>query len=87
MAHIVLHKNFEKKYAKLSKKTKDSFKERRNLFLEDRGNYLLSVHPLHGRFHGYKSFNVTGDIRVVYKEMKEEAFLFVDIGTHEELYS
>jgi len=41
---------------------------------------------LHGEHKGFKSFNVTGDIRVIFKETKE-VFLFVDIGTHGELYS
>ena len=82
-----MHKHFGKKYSKLSKKVKDAFKERRDLFLENIHDPLLCVHMLHGEYKGYKSFNVTGDIRVIYKEVKEEVFLFVDIGSHGELYS
>ncbi|MDO8604460.1 MAG: type II toxin-antitoxin system mRNA interferase toxin, RelE/StbE family [bacterium] len=87
MKSILLHKHFEKKYSKLPKKIKDAFKERRNLFLKDMYNPILGTHTLHGKYKGYQSFNVTGDIRVVYKEVQEEIFLFVDIGTHPELYS
>ena len=87
MKSIILHKHFEKKYSKCSKKVKDAFKERRNLFLENIDNPLLGIHMLHGEYTGYKSFNVTGDIRVLYKEIKEEVFLFMDIGSHGELYS
>ena len=87
MRSILLHKHFEKKYAKLSKKMKEIFKERRNLFLEDVRNPLLDAHQLHGVRDGYKSFNVTGDVRVIYKEIMEGIFLFVDIGSHEDLYS
>ncbi|MHB8710445.1 MAG: type II toxin-antitoxin system RelE/ParE family toxin [Minisyncoccota bacterium] len=87
MRSILLHTHFEKKYSKFPKKVKDAFKERRNLFLYDMGNPLLSIHMLHGEHKGYKSFNVTGDIRVIYKEVKKDVFLFVDIGTHGELYS
>jgi len=86
MKSILLHKHFEKKYSKLPKKIKDAFKERRNLFLADIHNPLLDVHMLHGKRKGYQSFNVTGDIRVIYEET-EGIFLFVDIGTHGELYS
>jgi len=86
MKSISLHRNFEKKYSKLPKKIKDAFKERRNLFLADIHHPLLDVHMLHGKRKGYQSFNVTGNIRVVYKETKE-IFLLVDIGTHGELYS
>jgi mRNA-degrading endonuclease YafQ of YafQ-DinJ toxin-antitoxin module len=86
MKSVLLHKRFQKKYAKLSEKIKESFKERRNLFLDDINSPLLSIHLLHGKYSGYKSFNVTGDIRVVFKEIEKGAFLFLDIGTHGDLY-
>jgi len=87
MKSILLHKHFEKKYSRLPRKIKDAFKERRNLFLADIHSPLLNVHALHGEHGGYQSFNVTGDIRVIFRETKEEVFLFMDIGTHGELYS
>ena len=87
MKSILLHKHFEKRYAKLSKKIKVAFKERKILFLENMYNPLLGTHALHGKYKGYQSFNVTGDIRVVYKEEEKDIFLFADIGTHPELYS
>ena len=87
MRSIIFHKNFEKNYSKLSGKSKEAFKERRNLFLVDSNNPLLVVHLLHGKYSGYKSFNVTADIRVIYKEVEDDIFLFVDIGSHSKLYS
>lgn len=87
MRNIFLHKRFEKRYSKLPKKIKNAFKERRDLFLEDVYNPILNVHMLHGEHKGYRSFNVTGDIRVVFKEVEKDVFLFVDIGSHGELYS
>lgn len=76
MKSIILHKYFEKKYSKLSQKVKDAFRKRKNLFLEDENSLLLGMHSLHGKYAGYKSFNVTGDIRAVYKEIEEGTFLF-----------
>ncbi|KKT29837.1 MAG: hypothetical protein UW27_C0017G0004 [Parcubacteria group bacterium GW2011_GWA1_44_13] len=87
MKSILLHKHFEKRYSKLSKKIREAFKIRKNLFLEDLHSPTLGTHALNGKYKGYQSFNVTGNIRVVYKEEKEDIFLFVDIGTHPELYS
>ncbi|MDO8521206.1 MAG: hypothetical protein Q7S52_03760 [bacterium] len=87
MSIVLLHRHFEKRYAKLPKKTKDAFKERKNLFLENRNNPVLGIHALHGERKEYKSMNVTGDIRAIYKEIAKEVFLFVDIGSHGELYS
>jgi len=86
MRIIILHKNFEKNYSKLSKKIKNAFMERRDIFLDNARSFLLGAHALQGEYKGYKSFNVTGDIRVVYKEIKEDVFLFADIGTHDKLY-
>lgn len=87
MKSISLHRHFEKKYSKLPLKIKDAFKERRDLFLADIHSPLLNVHALHGEYNGYQSFNITGNIRVIFKETKEDVFLFLDIGTHPELYS
>jgi len=33
-----------------------------------------------------RQVTATGDIRVMYKEIKENIFLFADIGTHDKLY-
>ena len=72
--------NFLKKQKKLLK-TEEIF------FLEDPQNPFLGIHMLHGEYKGYKSFNITGDIRVIYKEIKEEVYIFADIGSHGKLYS
>ncbi len=87
MRTIILHKHFEKRYSKLSQKVKESFKKRRNIFIDDGENPILSIHMLHGEYGDCLSFNVTGDIRVVYKEIKKDIFVFIDIGSHSELYS
>ncbi|HCC06343.1 TPA: hypothetical protein DEP94_03240 [Candidatus Nomurabacteria bacterium] len=87
MRTIILHKHFEKRYSRLSQKVKELFKKRRNIFIDDPTSPILSVHTLHGEYGDCLSFNVTGDIRVVYKEIKKDIFVFIDIGTHSELYS
>ena len=82
---FILHRNFEKSYAKLSQDIREAFKARRNLFLIDPDHPLLNNHPLHGKWQGCRSINITGDIRAVYKF---EGFIaiFMDIGTHDRLY-
>lgn len=84
---IVLHRHFEKRYAKLPEKRKIAFKRRRNLFLEKPDDPRLAIHALHGTYKGYESLNVTGDVRIVFKELRKAVFMFADIGAHEELYS
>jgi len=83
---IIFQKSFEKKYVKLSDKIKSKVKERNVMFAENPFHPLLNNHPLHGKYKGYRSINITGDLRAVYKEVGTETYLFVEFGTHAELY-
>jgi len=83
---IILHKNFLKRYKKLTTSEQDRFKKRRDLFLENPFHPLLYNHPLHGEYAGYKSFRIGGDLSVIYKETESNIAQFVLIGTHAELY-
>lgn len=82
---ILLHNNFIKDYKKLSHWTKEKFKERRDLFLKDEFDPVLNNHPLKGKYQGYRSINITGDFRAIYKRDKDKA-IFVAIGSHSRLY-
>ncbi|OGD89164.1 hypothetical protein A3J17_01270 [Candidatus Curtissbacteria bacterium RIFCSPLOWO2_02_FULL_40_11] len=82
---IYLHKRFLKDYKKLTLSQKKKFKDRRNLFLRDEFNPILNNHGLKGKWLGYRSINVTGDIRVIFKRETESA-LFVAIDNHSNLY-
>lgn len=83
---IRFHRDFEKQYQKLHPGEKNKFKERRNIFLENPYHPLLHNHPLKGKYQGYRSINITGDLRVVYKMLDSETALFVLIDTHSNLY-
>ncbi|MEK7576904.1 MAG: type II toxin-antitoxin system mRNA interferase toxin, RelE/StbE family [Patescibacteria group bacterium] len=78
---IFLHRNFVKKYKKLSKKLKNEVKERRNLFVQNQYDPLLHNHALQGKWVGYRSVNITGDWRIIYKIVSDDVALFVDIDT------
>lgn len=82
---FILHRNFEKSYAKLDKEVSTAFKDRRNLLLIDAQHPLLNNHALHGRWSDYRSINITGDVRAIYK-MEGFIAIFVDIGSHNQLY-
>ena len=83
---ILLHRNFEKKYVKLSPKLKERFKERRNVFLEKPLHPQLNNHPLTGNRAGQWSINITGDIRAVYIFEGKDTIVFIDIDLHSNLY-
>jgi len=84
---IIFHKNFEREYKKLSEDIKSKVKEKNFLFMVDPYSLILNNHVLNGKYFGYRSFNVTGDIRIIYKLINKDTALFSEIGTHSKLYS
>ncbi len=83
---IILHKRFEKRYTKLRPAEKEKFKARRNLFLQDPFDQVLNNHTLSGRYKGYRSINISGDLRAVYRMIDQDTAFFVAFGTHSQLY-
>jgi addiction module RelE/StbE family toxin len=82
---IRLHKNFKKQFDKLTESQKKKFRERRDIFTQDEFNPILNNHALKGLYQGYRSINVSGDIRVIYTKISDDVF-FVKIGSHSKLY-
>ena len=62
------------------------FQERIAIFGRDIFDPSLHNHALGGIFLGYRSIDVTGDVRAVYKALDENTVEFALIGTHHELY-
>ena len=83
---LVFHRNFESGFKKLRKSEQERVKERLALFLEDEFNPALNNHPLKGKFQGYRSINIAGDLRTIYKFQKPDFCIFVTIDTHNDLY-
>ena len=84
---IRFHKDFEKRYEKLTKKEQEKTRRKLELFLENPFDPRLNNHPLRGRYTDYRSINITGDIRAVYKFIREKECIFVIVGRHSNLYS
>ena len=85
---IIFLKSFKKNYQKrIAPKPKlvDKFKKRLLLFTQNPKNPILRTHHLKGEMSSHKSFSITGDIRVVYTETKNEIKLY-DIGSHNQVY-
>tara|TARA_Y100000031_G_C7996770_1_gene281753 strand:+ start:335 stop:601 length:267 start_codon:yes stop_codon:yes gene_type:complete len=86
---VEFHKQFKKSYKKRiapNLKLTNRFKERLELFLKNPNHPTLQNHDLVGKKLTLKAFSVTGDIRVVYALLKEDEALFLDIGTHNQVY-
>ena len=83
---FLLSTEFKKKLRKASQKLKRRIDERLGVFTLDPQDQLLNNHPLHGEYDGYRSIDISGDIRLVYRLVDEGVALLVRFGTHHELY-
>ncbi|HBU07473.1 MAG TPA: hypothetical protein DEB09_05330 [Candidatus Magasanikbacteria bacterium] len=85
---IHFHKQFEKQLKKMNKKQQNIIKNKLKIFLLDPYQVQLNNHSLSGKYKNYRSINISGDLRMVFKlsDDGEEAF-FVVIGNHNQLYS
>jgi len=81
-----LSKRFEKDFSKLQKKVKVQAIEALDAFAHNPHNRSLRSHSLSGRWKGYYSIDVTGDIRAVYTYVLPDLARFAAIGTHSQLY-
>lgn len=79
-------KSFDKQFARLGVKLQKRFIERVRLFLQHPASRQVNKHALHGKYAGYYSINVTGDVRALYIQRDDEMILFAFIGTHSQLY-
>ena len=82
---ISFHRGFTKGFKKNNVKTQKKFQERLIIFEKDEFNPILNNHALTGKYKGYRSINVTGDLRAVFKE-DDDQVLFVKIDSHSNLY-
>jgi len=80
------HNHFKKAYLKLPKRIKEAVNNRLLLFEELPFEFSLKNHALTGKYKNYRSINITGDYRAIYKVVVEDEVIFVKIGTHSELY-
>lgn len=64
---------------------KQAFRDALELFSEDQYYPALRNHPLTGKYQDFRSIDVTEDWRALYRT-EPERIIFVEIGTHEQLY-
>lgn len=82
---IDFHRDFTKDFKKLPSKIKKKFQDRLILFEKDESDPVLNNHALKGSYQGYRSINIGGDIRAIYRKNKQDT-VFVAIGSHSSLY-
>lgn len=82
---IVFQKKFEKAFKRLPPKVKEKFNERLTIFSQDEFNPILNNHALKGKYLGYRSINIAGDLRAIFTK-KDEDTVFITVDTHSNLY-
>ena len=79
-------KDFDKQYSKLNPKIKNQFKSRLELFCTNPFDVSLRNHALKGKYLGYRSIDINGDVRELYTIKGNIVIIFGFIGTHSQLY-
>ncbi|HCM82118.1 TPA: type II toxin-antitoxin system mRNA interferase toxin, RelE/StbE family [Patescibacteria group bacterium] len=85
---IVLHPKFTRSYRKRiapDKQLSLRTRQRIELFKHNPSHPILRNHPLQGEKGGFRSFSITGDVRIIYK-IEGTIATFFDIGTHNQVY-
>lgn len=77
---------FERQYKKLPKALRDKMWERLSLLIADNLSPLLNDHGLGPPYEAYRSINITGDYRLVYRHIGKDTYYLRAIGTHHQLY-
>lgn len=83
--HLQFSTLFKKRYRKLSLAIQRKADDRISLFVSHPFHPLLNNHSVEKRFPGCRSINITGDLRAILKEAGGMV-VFVNIGTHSQLY-
>lgn len=85
---IKYHREFLKNYKRRiapNPKLATQFKKQLEKFSTNSKDPLLKDHKLVGEKLEFRAFSITGDIRVVYKIVGDELWLY-DIGSHNQVY-
>ena len=84
---IDFHRNFDKSYKKLPANQKNYFKTQLAVFVSNRYSPELNNHGLKGKYQGYRSINIGGDLRAIFYEHSDSHIEFITVGTHAQLYN
>ncbi len=85
--NIFYHKNFKKKFLKLSPTIQEKVEKTIEIFQENPHDPQLHNHALHGKEKDKRSISAGGDLRLLFKVKNNyETVIFIRIGTHSQLY-
>lgn len=77
---------YKRQFRKLPQDLRYKVMERLELFMKDEMHPLLDNHPLRFEWKGYRSINITGDYRLIFKKESDLLVRLEEVGSHSELY-
>jgi addiction module RelE/StbE family toxin len=83
---IQFTKSFTQQFKVLRNKQKERFYERLELFKKNPHDRVLRSHALEGKYKGYRSIDIEGDLRALYYVQGDRIIIFAFIGSHAQLY-
>jgi addiction module RelE/StbE family toxin len=89
MKPIRLSKYFDKSYKKRIapiENMRSAYMARVSAFQAGKRGQPLNDHALKGKLKGKRAFSIAGNVRVVYEET-DEAIIFLDVGSHNQVYN
>jgi addiction module RelE/StbE family toxin len=89
MIQVAFSSSFKKAFDKRIKnhpEREGKFWKKVDLFMRDPFSKSLRTHKLSGQLKDLWSFSVEFDLRIVFYFEKPDKCVFIDIGTHEEVY-
>jgi len=79
-------KRAKKKRIDPDKKTEQKFWDTLHIFIQNPFDTRLRTHKLSGRLENLWSYSVEFDVRVIFYFSGDHKVVFIDVGTHEEVY-
>lgn len=89
MIEIAFDNSFKRAYKKKvvgNVEREKRFKEKLTIFQNNPFEISLRTHKLSGKLQELWSFSVEYDLRIVFYFVEKDKAVFVDIGTHDEVY-
>lgn len=83
---VEVSSRFVKKAKKLSSDEKMELLKRTRWFEKSSQDSRLKNHALTGKMKGTFAFSITHGKRVVYELLTKDSAIFIDVGSHEEVY-
>ena len=84
--NVRVSSHFERRYKKLPKLVKKKAKKQELIFKHNPFDPRINTHKLHGGRKNEWAYSVDNSYRIVFIFLEDGAILYIDIGTHSELY-